>query len=186
MPANDGPKYLTLLSTQILCSAPSQESQQLLSRVWREAAKSLSHSVHRDFVLRPFLETKSLVRTCKRGREKSPLPESCPSLPLPDSLPSSTSSHSSLSAENAFTPIVAIKLVLANPSHPLIFWFPPLGPVNLPLWCCVMNHRLWLSICALSENPSQRQQGVCRLSLSLVSTLPAVSLLRWCSRLLLG
>lgn len=88
MPANEGPKYLTLLSAQILCSAPSQESQQLLARIWQEAAESLSHSIHRDFVLRPFLETESL--TCKHGREKSPLPENCPSLPLPDSLPSGT------------------------------------------------------------------------------------------------
>lgn len=88
MPANDGPKYLTLLSAQILCSAPSQASQQLLTRVWQEAAEALSHNIHRDFVLKPFLETESL--TCKCGREKSPFPESCPSLPLPDSLPLST------------------------------------------------------------------------------------------------
>lgn len=87
VPANGAPKYLTLLSAHILCAAPPQESQQLLARVWQEAAKSLSHSVHRDFVLRPFLETKSL--TCKQGRKKSPLLGSRPSVSLPDSLPSS-------------------------------------------------------------------------------------------------
>lgn len=183
MPANDGPKYLTLLSAQILRSAPSQDSQQLLARAWQEAAESLLHSLHRDFVQRPFLEIESL--TCKRGREKSPPPESCPSLPLPVSLPLSTEAIHIALHKNAFTPIVAVKLVLANPSHPLI-WFSPLGPVNQLLCSRVMNHRLQLCICAPSENPSRRQPGVCCLSLSLVSTLPAVSLLRWRWRLLLG
>lgn len=41
MPANDAPKYLTLLSAQILCSTPSQEPQQLLVSVWQEAAEFL-------------------------------------------------------------------------------------------------------------------------------------------------
>lgn len=69
-------------------------------------------------------------------------------------------------------PIVAIKLVLANPSHPLT-WFSPLGPVNQLLCCCVMNHQLQLCIWAPSENPL----GVCQafaVSLSLLSTLPTV------------
>lgn len=47
---------------------------------WHEAAESLSYHIHRDFALRPFLETKSL--TSKYGKEQSPLPENFLSLPL--------------------------------------------------------------------------------------------------------
>lgn len=90
----------------------------MLATVWLTRLRGLSC---RDLVQRPVLEIHPL--THMSGRDKSSLPAAIPAFQQPALARQTTR----ICARNALPPITAIKFVLANPSHPLIFCVSPLG-----------------------------------------------------------